>query len=98
MELFNIKITNKTINGVEASFASESYEEVRKTKVRLIHWIPQGQEVPCQVVMPDASIIDGFAESACKKLKPNNIVQFERFGFVRIYEAVPKLKAYYAHK
>ena len=67
-------------------------------KARLIHWIPQGEEINCQVVMPDASVHNGFAESACKTLKPNDMIQFERFGFVRIDEASPELKAYYTHK
>jgi glutamyl-tRNA synthetase len=98
MELFNVTIEGKTAEGVVASFASESYEEIRKTKARLIHWIPQGEEVACQVVMPDASVNEGLAESACKKLKPNDVIQFERFGFVRIDEVNVKLKAYYTHK
>jgi glutamyl-tRNA synthetase len=98
MELFNVRIEGKTAEDLVASFTSESYEEIRKTKARLIHWIPQGEEVSCQVVMPDASVNEGLAESACKKLKPNDVIQFERFGFVRIDEIKPKLKAYYAHK
>jgi len=98
MELFNVKIESVSADSVEAPFASESYEAVRKTKAQLIHWIPRGEEFPCQVVMPDAAVNEGIAESACKKLKPNTVIQFERFGFVRINENDAKLTAYYAHK
>jgi glutamyl-tRNA synthetase len=98
MELFNLKIENKTDNSVTAKFASESYEDVRKIKVQLIQWIPKGTEFPSQVVMPDASVTEGFAEADCKKLKPDAIIQFERFGFVRIDEVAEKLIAYYSHK
>lgn len=98
MGLFNVKIANKTGNSVTAKFASESYDDVRKIKAQLIQWIPKGSEFPCQVVMPDASVTEGFAESACKKLKPEAIIQFERFGFTRISEVNQKLIAYYAHK
>ncbi len=98
MELFNVKIETKTDNAVTAKFASESYEDVRKIKVQLIQWIPKGSEFPTQVVMPDASVIEGFAEADCKKLKPDVIIQFERFGFVNINEVSEKLIAYYAHK
>ena len=98
MELFNVKVESKTGNSVTATFASESYEDVRKIKAQLIQWIPKGEEFPCQVVMPDASVTEGFAESACKKLKPDAIIQFERFGFTRINEVNQKLIAYYAHK
>jgi len=98
IELFNVKIENKTVNSVTATFISESYEDVRKIKAQLIQWILKGEELPCQVVMQDASVTEGFAESDCKKLKPDAIIQFERFGFVRIDEVSQKLIAYYAHK
>jgi glutamyl-tRNA synthetase len=48
--------------------------------------------------MSDATTLEGIAESACKRLKPNNTVQFERFGFVRIDSVNTELTAYYAHK
>ncbi|MDX1813323.1 MAG: glutamate--tRNA ligase [Candidatus Bathyarchaeia archaeon] len=98
MELFNVKIESATPDIVEATFASEAYAEARKAKVKLIHWIPEGAEFPCQVVMPDATANEGVAESACKKLKPDTVIQFERFGFVRVDENNAKLTAYYAHK
>jgi len=98
MELFNTEIANVNEYSAQASFISESYEEVRKTKAHLIHWIPVGEDVPCQVVMPDATVAEGIAESACKQLKPNSIIQFERFGFVRIDKVNTQLTAYYAHK
>ncbi|MEM2098716.1 MAG: glutamate--tRNA ligase [Candidatus Bathyarchaeia archaeon] len=98
MELFNIKITRVKLYSVEAVFESESYEEARKAKAQLIHWIPVNGDMPCQIVMPDATIGEGVAESACEKLKKDTIIQFERFGFVRVTAITPKLTAYYAHK
>jgi glutamyl-tRNA synthetase len=98
MELFNIKVEGKNGDVEEASFASESYEDVRKIKAQLIQWIPEGQTFPCEVVQQDASVISGFAESACKKLKPDNIIQFERFGFTRVDEVNQKIVTYYTHK
>jgi glutamyl-tRNA synthetase len=98
MEFFNVEIENISAYSVEASFASESYEEARKTRAKLIHWIPKGEEVLCQVVMPDATLKEGIAESACKKLKPNTVIQFERFGFVRVDKNCVKLTNYFAHK
>jgi glutamyl-tRNA synthetase len=98
MELFNVKIESKIDNSETATFVSESYEDIRKIKAPLIQWIPKQEEFPCQIVMPDASVIEGFAESACKKLMPDAIIQFERFGFTRIDEINQKLVGYYAHK
>jgi glutamyl-tRNA synthetase len=98
MELFNVKIEDARAYSAEAVFVSESYEDARKIKAQLIHWILVGEDMPCEVVMPDASLAEGIAESACKKLKPNTIIQFERFGFARIDKVNMKLTAYYAHK
>lgn len=98
MGLFNIKIEGADAYSAEASFLSEPYEEARKTGAPLIHWIPIGDDMPCHVVMSDATVAEGIAEGACKGLKPNDIIQFERFGFVRIDEVDTKLTAYYAHR
>jgi len=98
MELFNIKMEKVNMYSAEASFISKSYEEARKAKAPLIHWIPVGEDMPCQVVMPDATTTEGIAESACKRLKPNNMIQFERFGFVRIDKVDMKLTVYYTHR
>ncbi len=98
MELFNIQIQRKTDTSVTAVFASESYEDVRKIKVQLIQWIPKGAEYPTEVVQQDATATEGYSEAACKKLKPDDIIQFERYGFVRVEEVGEKLIAYYAQK
>lgn len=98
MELFNVKIEDANEYSARASFVSESYKDARSAKTPLIHWIPVGEDMPCQVIMPDATVAEGIAESNCKQLKPNSIIQFERFGFVRIDKVNEKLIAYYAHK
>ncbi len=98
MGLFNIKIEKVNAYSTGASFISEPYEEARKVGAPLIHWIPIGADMPCQVVMPDATIAEGIAESLCKRLKPNDLIQFERFGFVRVDGVNMKLTAYYAHR
>jgi glutamyl-tRNA synthetase len=98
MELFNVKIEAVKPDLVEAVFSSESYEDVRKIKAQLIQWIPIGEEYNCSVVNQDASVVEGFAEGACKKLKPDAIIQFERFGFVRVDKVAEKMTVYFAHK
>jgi glutamyl-tRNA synthetase len=98
MELFNVRIEKANLYSAEGLFASESYEEAKKDKAQLIHWIPVGNDFPCEVVMPDASVVEGVAEGACRKLRPDEIVQFERFGFVRIDQVNTKLIAYLAQK
>ncbi|MDR0318970.1 MAG: glutamate--tRNA ligase [Nitrososphaerota archaeon] len=109
MELFNIEITKidkqTTIDAVdtkllniEAKYSSEAYEDVRKIKAQLIHWIPKGTEFSCEIVLPTAQTVMGFAENESKKLKPDTVIQFERFGFIRVDKVNQNLVAYYAHK
>lgn len=99
MELFNVKIDSVGKNTVKAVFHSHGYEEARKVKAPLIHWLPKSIDVKCQVVLPDASAVAGFAEKSCKRLLVDTVVQFERFGFVRIDSNEGGLiKAYYCHR
>ncbi|MCL1971357.1 MAG: glutamate--tRNA ligase [Candidatus Bathyarchaeota archaeon] len=109
MELFNIEITKidkqATIDAIdtklltiEAKYSSEAYEDVRKIKAQLIHWIPKGTEFPCEIILQTAQTVIGFAENESKKLKPDTIIQFERFGFTRVDKVNQNLVTYYAHK
>ncbi len=98
MGLFNI--TAEQANGqFEAVFRSEAYADARRFDAPLIHWIPYGTGIESSVVMPDASIVQGLAEDSCRKLKLGDIVQFERFGFVRVDNILNgQITAYYAHR
>ena len=98
MELFNIIPKSVTPEGIKADFASEPYEYAREAKARLIHWVEVGEEIQCNVIMPDASVSRGIAETACKNLSSGNVIQFERFGFARIDKVNAELSALYAHK
>ena len=78
---------------------NSSFEDAKKVGAQIIHWIPAEDNVNVEVVMPDASIIEGLAEPSCKNLKIGDIVQFERFGFARLDEIKDdKLVFYFAHK
>jgi glutamyl-tRNA synthetase len=98
MELFNFQVEKVGKELIEAVFHSESYEEAKKVGAPLIHWIPTGTGVPCEVAMPDASVASGIAEDSCKNLRPDEIIQFERFGFVRVDRMNKKLTVYFAHR
>jgi len=97
MELFNVKINKVEKQKVKATFYSEPYSEAKKIGAPLIHWIPVGEGVKAEVIMPNTSIVKGIAEDDCKKLREGTIIQFERFGFVRINQQKERLIAYYAH-
>ena len=53
----------------------------------IIHWLPKAKGlVKTKIMMPDATYIEGLCESGVSKLKKGDVVQFERFGFVRVDE------------
>jgi glutamyl-tRNA synthetase len=62
-----------------------------------IQWVSAGA-VKVDVIKPDASRESGLAEPAVAKLGVGAIVQFERYGFVRIDALEPKLVAAYGHR
>jgi glutamyl-tRNA synthetase len=98
MELFNVKIDALEKDCVTASFYSEPYAEAKRVGAPLIHWLPEGEGLPCNVVMPDNSIISGLVEPSFRSVSPDKIVQFERFGFVRVDKINEKIIVFFAHK
>jgi len=98
MELFNLQVEKVGRAGIEATFHSGPYEEARRLGLRLIHWVPAGTGLECEVMMPDASVARGVAEDACKALQRGDTVQFERFGFVRVDSLDGGLTAYFGHR
>ncbi len=61
---------------------------------KIIHWVPENS-LKCMVFMPDGKIEDGFAEPLSIN-DVNNVVQFERFGFVKIVKN-DSMIGYYTH-
>ena len=62
-----------------------------------IQWVDHG--VATRVVMADGSEARGLAEPAVAGLKVDQVVQFERFGFVRIdHVSRAEVRAFFAHR
>ncbi|MCX6649274.1 MAG: glutamate--tRNA ligase [Candidatus Bathyarchaeota archaeon] len=95
MGLVNVEVT-KTGKTAEARFHSKEHQVAREKGAPFIHWLTEGNSVPAEVVMADASVATGRAESLVTKLNVDDTLQFERFGFVRV-DAKEPLRFYYAH-
>ena len=90
---------NVEISGDDIKYHSESFEEAREVKARIIQWVPIESNVNVKIVMDDASVKTGLGEVALKDLKVGDVVQFERVGFARLDEiGDDELIFYYAHK
>lgn len=96
-DLFNFKVisTGKTV--VKGEFHSWSVEEARAIKASIIHWVPAQDNVSIKIIMPDGNEINGVGEHNCKNLKADQVIQFERFGFVRVDSTNGKIICYYTH-
>ncbi len=93
-DLYNIEITN--LSPLAAKFIGTDMDLVKKEKARIIHWAPpEGLKV--RVLSPDGEF-SGIGESGIRN-EINNVVQFERFGFVRIDSFKDdEILAYFTHK
>jgi glutamyl-tRNA synthetase len=90
-DLMNVKLTAKR-RVLEAEFHSLEVAEVPK-----LHWV-SGGAVEVDVIKPDNTTARGLAEPAVSELQPSMIVQFERYGFVRVDAVRPKLVVVYGHR
>lgn len=70
MHLFNVKL------GKNPEFTSVENKEIPR-----VQWVSDFVKV--RILMDDGNWIEGIGEIALKKLKKNDVIQFERFGFVR---------------
>jgi glutamyl-tRNA synthetase len=93
-DLYNIQVTG--ISPLSAKFIGTDMDIVKKEKGRIIHWAPpDGQKV--RVLSHDGEY-SGIGERGIEK-ELDKVVQFERFGFVRIDSIKDdEILAYYTHK
>ena len=100
MELLNVKI--ETVMGdsglIVTIVHSRSYDEAKRIGAPLIHWIPAQMGIPCEVIMPDGTVKRGLVEDSFRRVHRGEVVQFERFGFVRVDDFNGKITVYFAHK
>ncbi len=82
MDAMNIK----KVSDSSYEFMGESYDEFRALpkKGSLIHFVPKdGNELKAEIMLPDTSIIPIIGEQNLSTLKPDTVIQFERYAFVR---------------
>jgi len=80
-------------------FDSLEYGKYKEAGDMIIHWLPINSPINVSVLMPDSVIKKGIGESLLKKLKVNNIIQFERVGFCRLDKIEKdKLVFWFTHK
>ncbi len=70
-------------NFMNGKYHSVEYD--KELRAKMIHWLPVSDEnINVEILMNDGSVKKGLGESSLKKLKIGEVIQFERFGFVKL--------------
>ncbi len=97
MEALNIELTDKKEATADAKFVSRDLEDARQKKAKLVHWVLGENLVKVRVISPDGTI-QGFGEPDLMNVKVGEIIQFERFGFVKLDKKNDEMVFYFTHK
>ena len=98
MNLFNFK----PLSAGNDSFEGQIVEDAKhQSKAPIIQWVPSTPDdhIAVQILMPDGSQVDGYAEADLRNEPVDAVIQFVRFGFCRIDNQSPKhVTACFAHQ
>ncbi len=103
-DLYNVKLKEKN-KVVYAKYVSdELISDSAKIQWTTDNYIKMNVFIPDFLIKNDKynlnslTNVEGFAEEAVSRIKTGEIVQFERFGFVRIENKNGKLIGFFSHK
>ncbi|MGQ9788057.1 MAG: glutamate--tRNA ligase [Candidatus Hadarchaeaceae archaeon] len=96
-DIFRLKdLMNVKLERVGSIFEA-SFQGVEVMDVPKFQWVSAGA-VALEVIRADSSVETGVAEPSVAALSVGDIIQLERYGFVRIDAKSPKLIAVYTHR
>ncbi|UCE37374.1 MAG: glutamate--tRNA ligase [Thermoplasmata archaeon] len=90
-DLCNIKI----ISQEQAEYKGDDLS-ILKEGVKIIHWVGE-ENIPTKLYLPDGSVKEGICERILEK-DIGSVVQFERFGFIKVEQKEGGYEAYFAHR
>ncbi|MXR50516.1 glutamate--tRNA ligase [Halovenus sp. WSH3] len=77
-------------------YTGDDLDVTREEDVDIVHWVPAGENVSLRLRTPDGDV-SGYAEPGVSGYGPDDRLQFERVGFVRIDAVDEERVAYYTH-
>ncbi len=100
MHLLNFSVFNLDKNLTKPLFSFISVEPQSLGETKYIHWLTsENNNVKTEVIMPDGNVKIGLSEPEIQKLQIGEIIQFERFGFVRLDKKEKNVyKFFFTHK
>jgi len=103
-ELYNVKITSKEKDVIGEYAGEDLIADSAKIQWTTNKYLDMKVLIPHLLFKDDLfdpnslETINGYAEEAVSKLKTGEIIQFERFGFIRIENEKNIVTGYFAHK
>ena len=103
-DLYNVKIIKKNKDIIGKYVGDELLADSVKIQWTTDKFIKTDIFVPNSLFINDTfnknslERVDGYAEEAASKLKEDEIIQFERFGFVRIEKTNGNIICNFTHK
>ena len=103
-DLYNVKIIKRDKEIFGDYFGESLIPESLKIQWTIDNFVKLNILIPAPLFINDEynpnslNKIEGYAEEAVKLIKTGEIIQFERFGFVRIENINNKITGYFAHK
>ncbi len=97
MGAFNVEIIKKIKDSMTVKIINDDLNYARKKKIPLIHWVGK-KHVNVEVRKNNGTTEIGYGEIGLKKVDINSLIQFERYGFVKIDNKDATLITYFVHK
>ncbi len=91
---FSIKIKENTGDYIESRFNTT---ELQEDVTDVVQWVTE-DSFPVSVTLPNADIEKGQGEKHLEKTHENEVIQFERYGFVKINKKNKEIKTSFAHR
>jgi len=103
-DLYNVTLSKKNKENTGDYTGNDLIPNTLKIQWTTDKYVPMKVYVPHLLFKNDKynpnslETIDGYAEEAVKSIKTGELIQFERFGFVRIENVDNKITGFFAHK
>jgi glutamyl-tRNA synthetase len=103
-DLYNVKVTQKNDEILGEYVGDNLIPDSAKIQwttdkfIKINIFVPHILFINDEINKDSLEKVEGFAEEAVLQLKTNDIIQFERFGFVRIENVNNKMTGFFAHK
>ncbi|WP_336327941.1 glutamate--tRNA ligase [Halovenus sp. HT40] len=77
-------------------YTGDDLDVTREEGVDIVHWVPAAENLSLRLRTMDGDV-SGYAEPGVAEYDPDDLLQFERVGFVRIDSFGEDTVAYYTH-